>query len=81
MDLLFNAVGIFGIALIIVAYFLLQTGRMQTSHLAYPLLNLVGAFLHIISLYRFWNLASFVIEIFWMAISIYGIVKIRQQKT
>jgi len=78
MDL-FNLIGITGIALIILAYLLLQVGRMKTSDILYPLLNLVGAFLHIVSLYRYWNLASFIIEIFWMAISVYGIYIIKNK--
>ncbi len=76
MDHLFNIVGIAGIALIIIAYFLLEIGKLTINHWAYPLLNFIGALLHLISLYRFWNLASCVIEIFWIAISCYGFFKI-----
>ncbi len=79
LDFTFNAIGIAGVALIIVAFFLLQSGKLTSEKMIYPVLNLVGAILHIVSLYRFWNVASFVIEIFWIAISAYGIWKITKK--
>lgn len=78
LDFTFNAVGIVGVGLIIIAFFLLQSGKLTSKDMVYPVLNLVGAILHIISLYRFWNVASFVIEIFWIGISAYGIWKIKK---
>jgi len=75
IDLLFNIVGVIGVALILIAYFLLQVEKMSSRGLWYNIINLIGAIMILISLYRFWNLASFVIEIFWIAISIYGAAK------
>lgn len=77
IDLTFNIIGLTGVGLIIVAFFFLQIGKLTAAHLAYPLLNLIGAILHIISLIRFWNLASLIIEIFWIGISVYGLIRIR----
>ncbi len=70
-----NIVGIAGVGLIILAYFLLQADKLKAHDLAYPLLNLVGALMHLYSLFYFWNWASVVIEIFWIAISLYGLWK------
>lgn len=78
IDLIYNAIGLFGIALIIIAYFFLQKGKLKSDQYAYPVLNLIGAAMHLISLYRFYNLPSVIIEIFWIAISIYGIIKARR---
>ena len=78
IDLLFNITGIFGVSLIILAYLMLQIGKVKSDEVKYPLLNLIGAVLLLISLFRFWNLASVIIEIFWIAISLYGLWKIRQ---
>lgn len=80
IDFIYNATGIVGIGLIIVAYFLLQTGRVKSDQILYPTLNLIGAMLHLISLYRFYNLPSVIIEFFWIAISIYGIIKVKKAK-
>lgn len=71
-----DAVGLVGIGLIVIAYFLLQTGRITSMQLAYPLLNFIGALLHLFSLIYAWNWASVVIEIFWIAISLYGLWKV-----
>lgn len=70
-----NSVGLVGVGLIVLAYFLLQAGKLASTHLAYPLLNLVGAVMHLYSLIYFYNVASVVIEVFWVAISLYGLWK------
>lgn len=77
IDLLFNITGIAGTATLILAYLLLQAGKIRSDEMRYPLLNLIGAVLLLISLFRFWNLASVIIELFWIAISIYGIWKVK----
>ncbi|REJ75756.1 MAG: hypothetical protein DWQ47_08775 [Acidobacteria bacterium] len=61
--------------MIIVTYFLLQTNRIESAGRLYSILNAVGAGLILISLWFDFNLAAFVVEFFWLAISIYGIVK------
>lgn len=70
-----NYVGLLGVALILAAYFLLQIGRLRQERPAYSILNGVGAVLILLSLTVDFNLASFVIEIAWISISIYGIVR------
>ena len=68
-----DVVGNIGVGLIVLSYFLLQTGKMDSNKLAYSVTNLVGASFLLISLYYNFNLASVVIELFWIAISLYGI--------
>ncbi|MEE4209990.1 MAG: hypothetical protein V2I43_12045 [Parvularcula sp.] len=68
--------GLIGVGFVLLAYFLLQAGRLEAQDLRYPLINLAGASLILISLFRTFNLASFVIEIVWIAISLYGIARI-----
>jgi hypothetical protein len=74
---LFDLVGVVGTALVIVAYFATQQGWVRASDWRFPLANLVGAVLILISLWADWNLPSFVMEIFWFAISLYGLWRIR----
>ena len=71
----YDAVGIFGVTIILIVYYLLQTERMKSDQLAYSVVNLIGALLIVVSLYFQFNLASFIIEIFWILISIIGIVR------
>lgn len=67
--------GFVGMAFVVIAYFFLQIDRYNIHSLQYQLLNLVGAILLLISLCVHFNLGSFVIEVFWIIITIYGIYK------
>lgn len=68
-----DAVGVTGTMLIAIAYFLQQLGKMTGDSLAYLLMNLTGAVLLMISLCVNFNLASFLMEIFWIASSLIGL--------
>lgn len=70
-----DIIGNLGVGLIVLSYFLLQTQKIASDQLSYSLLNLFGAIFLLISLCYNFNLASVVIEFFWIAISIYGIFK------
>jgi len=71
----FDLVGNIGVLLMVVAYLLLQLEKLSSSAVSYLLLNVVGATLVIISLkYRF-NLSAFLMEAFWLLISLYGLTK------
>jgi predicted membrane protein len=74
MDI-FQAIGFIGMIFIVWAYFLLQTGKYSIDSLYYQLLNLIGAILLIISLFVHFNLGSFLIEVFWIGITLYGMYK------
>jgi hypothetical protein len=76
----FDAIGLLGVSLILLAYFLLQIEKLSSDQLAYPVLNLGGALFILVSLTHTFNLASFVIEVCWIAISIYGIAKILRRR-
>lgn len=68
-----DIVGCVGGIFILVAYFLLQLGKLKAHALAYSLLNLFGAIFILFSLIDSWNLAAFAVEFAWMLISIFGI--------
>ena len=70
-----DVAGIIGAALVIVAYFGTQQRWFSADDWPFPLTNLVGAGFIVVSLMSHWNLASFVIEVFWIAISIYGLAQ------
>jgi len=73
----FTIVGFVGAAIIIAAYFANQTGRLASDDRRFPLWNLVGAIMILASLFTQWNFPSVVIEAFWIAISLYGLVRAR----
>jgi len=78
-DLVFDALGIAGVGLIVAAYLLLQTDRLHACDRRYSLANAVGAALVLVSLVHDFNLPAFLIEAFWLAISIYGLLRPRKQ--
>jgi len=73
MDI-YQGISFVGMAFVVIAYFLLQINKYTIKSLEYQLLNLVGAILLLISLFVHFNLGSFIIEVFWIIITIYGIV-------
>ena len=75
-----DIVGLVGVSFIVATYFLSQIGRMSVNRPLYPVVNAVGALLILFSLYFTFNVASFVIELFWLAISIVGLVRALRQK-
>jgi len=68
-------VGIVGVALVLGMYVMLQVGRIRPETLTFSAANFVGSALILVSLYFHWNLPSVIIEVVWMATSIWGMVK------
>lgn len=70
-----DVLGAIGVALVLGAYFLLQTGRLRAEALSYSLANGIGAALVVLSLCFEFNLAAFLLEGAWVVISGIGIVR------
>lgn len=73
MNYLGDIVGIVGTILIVGTYFLLQSNKINAKSLSYNLCNLIGSVLLLISLCINFNLASFIIECFWIVASSIGL--------
>ena len=71
----FDLVGNIGVLLMVIAYLLLQLKKLSSSALSYLLLNAVGAILVMTSLMFRFNLSAFLMEAFWLLISLYGLAK------
>jgi membrane-associated HD superfamily phosphohydrolase len=71
----FDLIGNFGVLLMVVAYLLLQLEKVSGSNVSYLLLNAAGAVLVMISLVFRFNLSAFLMEAFWLLISLYGLGK------
>ena len=68
-----DAVGLVGVVLILLAYAGVQSGRLPAADWRFSAVNGLGAALILVSLAFAFNLASFVIEIAWLAISLWGL--------
>jgi hypothetical protein len=71
-----DIIGMLGTVLVVLAYYLLQLEKIGAKSLIYNVMNLVGAAFLLTSLCFTFNLASFVIELFWIGASLIGLWKI-----
>ncbi|HEY8328304.1 MAG TPA: hypothetical protein VIO59_07665 [Rhodanobacter sp.] len=68
--------GYLGVALVLLAFFLLQERKLQGSGLVYQLMNILGAIGVMLSLaFGSFNLAAFIMQVAWLLIGSYGIVR------
>ena len=67
-------VGNIGVAIMMIAYLLLQLNKMKNG-LVYSVVNAIGASLVILSLLTNFNLSAFLMEAFWVLISLVGIIR------
>ena len=73
-----DGIGSFGAALMVVAYYWLQSGKFDGETALYFWLNGVGSVLIMVSLTMAFNFAAFAIEVFWLLISAMGLWKTRR---
>ena len=65
--------GYIGVALVLLAFFLLQERKLQGSGLTYQLMNILGAIGVMLSLgFGNFNLAAFIMQVAWLLIGGYG---------
>lgn len=68
--------GYIGVALVLLAFFLLQERKLQGSSLIYQLMNILGAIGVMLSLgFGNFNLAAFLMQVAWLLIGAYGLVR------
>ncbi len=67
--------GLGGTASCLLAFFLLQAGKLHGQRIFFQLMNLLGAAGILVSLYGKFNLAVFLLEAAWALISAYGIYR------
>ncbi len=68
--------GNIGVVLVLLAYLLLQLGKLSLDSLPYLMLNTVGSVLIMVSLFYDFNLSSFIIELAWLAISLFSLWRV-----
>jgi len=71
----YDFIGLVGISLSSICYARVQWQRDYAKHLSYSILNFVATLLLGVSLSKNWNLASFVSNLIWGAISLYGVYR------
>ena len=76
----YDVVGLAGTLMILAAFFLQQVGRLSGTDLAYQTMNLFGAAGILVSLLGSFNLSVFLLEVAWVLVSAYGIVRTLKQR-
>lgn len=71
----YNLLGTVGVATIVITYVLLQFERIRSDSILYSVMNAAGALLILISLYFEFNFSAFMVEFFWLLISLFGVGK------
>lgn len=75
-----DVVGITGVIIILVAYYLLSAHKVTAHSFKYHMFNCIGAWMILFSLYFHWNTASVVIELSWISISVMGMYRCYKAK-
>ena len=77
----FDAIGVAGFGFYVMNYALLTLDKLQSQHISYFVLNWLAATMVLIGLMASFNLASALIQIFWIGISTVGIMlRLRKRK-
>jgi hypothetical protein len=74
-DWVFEAVGLLGVFTYLGSYALLQLGFVRGSGYAYAAMNILAAFLVLISLAESFNLSSALIQVSWILLSAVGMIR------
>jgi hypothetical protein len=77
---LHDFIGNIGVILILGSYYWLQAGKTSAEDLSYSIINGLGALFILVSLSRDFNLSAVIIECAWLAISLYGIYRLRMRR-
>lgn len=72
--------GLIGVALVLLAYLLLQLEKLPSSSNLFLWMNIFGAGFILVSLYTDFNLPSAIIEAAWLSISLMGLIRKYQKK-
>ncbi|MDE2156635.1 MAG: hypothetical protein KGJ32_12190 [Xanthomonadaceae bacterium] len=68
--------GYLGVALVLLAFLLLQAHKLHGNGLVYQLMNIFGAIGVMLSLlFGTFNASAFVMQVAWLVIGIYGVVR------
>jgi len=77
---IFELLGVLGFVFYMLSYGLLQFGKISGHSYCYTIMNMLAAGLVLISLLHQFNLASVLIQVSWIIISLFGLARLWQQR-
>ena len=75
-ELFLNIIGWAGVAILLIAYWLVSTGRYQGDSVRYQVLNILGACMLIVNSFYFGAYPSVGVNIAWVGIALYSLIRI-----
>ena len=78
MEIFSQIIGWIGMILIVLAYFLVSTGKINSSNRNYQFLNLFGAIFVGINVFYQSAWPAFTLQVVWVMIAIFSLVKIKK---
>ncbi len=79
-DFWIDALGWLGGLMVVVAYFLISSGKVKSNAVSFQFLNLVGSIFLIINTYEKGAYPSTVVNIIWVGIALFGFYRIWESK-
>lgn len=76
IELLIDILGWVGGAMVVVAYFLISSGKANAKSVLFQVLNLLGSIFLIINTYAKGAYPSAVVNVIWVGIALYGFYRI-----
>lgn len=77
---LYEIIGLFGVALMLLAYGLLMSGRMGSDNAAFHGMNLSGSLMVLYSLMFDFNLPTVIIETAWSGVALFGLWRLWRKR-
>jgi paired small multidrug resistance pump len=74
----YDYVGFLGVGFVLGSYLCLQMGKLAADSAFYQLANIIGSLFILVSLYYEPNKSSITIQITWILISVFGLVRSRR---
>lgn len=79
-ELFFDVAGLVGVLIYVGSYSALQFGKLDGNSIHYCLCNGCAASLVLVSLFHDFNLASAIIQVVWISVSLFGLWRYVQRK-
>lgn len=77
---LYEITGLIGVFLTLLAYLLLNMEKLRQNSFSYLFSNAIGSIMIMVSFIKHWNIPSFTVELSWLLISVYGLIRVYSKK-